>query len=157
MKRILLLLVATLITGISFGQKFQKLEFNVGASLFSPIAKNLSWDDKAWGQRMQLVKPKNDKFAYVLNFGIQQNKDQFVQIPVLLNARHFVYRKIYVTYGTGVTFFNDEKSRFTLTTGWGVQTKRFVIEQSLFRTTASESYLGKPHDNNVGISVLYRL
>jgi hypothetical protein len=158
MKKILLLFVATLVTNFVFGQKFKKLEVNTGISLFAPIAKDVTWDDKAWGQRVQFVKPRNDKFAYILNLGIQQNSDKSIQLPALLNARHFVYQKIYVTYGAGATFFKNEGGRFTLTTGWGIETKKLIIEQSVFRTTRSNyTTLDVFHNNNIGVSVMYRL
>jgi hypothetical protein len=75
MKNILLILLV-FVTNLSYGQKFQKLEVNAGVSLFAPITKDLSWSDRAWGQRVQLVKPRNDKFAYVLNLGMQQSDKQ---------------------------------------------------------------------------------
>lgn len=155
MKNILLILLV-LITNVTFGQKFQKLEINAGLSLFAPITKDVSWDNRAWGQRVQLVKPRNDKFAYVLNLGMQQNKNKEIQLPVLMNLRHFMYKSIYITYGAGATFLKEDNTRFTLSAGWGVQLKKFVIEQSLFRTTAGED-MDKSHYNNLGVSVLYRL
>jgi hypothetical protein len=155
MKNILLIL-GVLITTNVFGQKFQKLEVNTGISLFTPVSKDFSWNEKAWGQRVQFVKSKDRNLAYVLNFGIQQNNDKYLQIPTLLGLRHFMYKNIYITYGTGATFFKNENTRFTITAGWGVQMKKFVIEQSVFRTTIGQN-IGKSHENNVGISVLYRL
>ena len=156
MKNILLIL-AVLITTNVFGQKkFQKLDVNGGISLFTPVAKDFFWNEKAWGQRVQFVKERNKNLSYVMNLGIQQNKDKYLQIPALVGLRHFMYKNIYITYGTGATFFKNENTRFTLTAGWGVQTKKLVIEQSIFRTTAGEQFQ-KAHENNVGISVLYRL
>lgn len=155
MKTTLLFLMVLITTNI-FGQKFQKLEVNAGVSLFSPIGKDFTWDDKSWGQRVQFVKPRNDKFAYVLNLGIQQNKNKDIQLPVLLSARHFVYKSIYINYGAGATFFKGEDARFTLTTGWGVQMKKLIIEQSVFRTTAGADQ-PTPHFNNLGVVVMYRL
>lgn len=154
MKTTLLILMVLVTTSI-FGQKFQKLEVNAGASLFVPITKDLSWSDKSWGQRVQFVKPRHDRFAYVLNLGMQQNKKE-IQLPVLLNARHFLYKSIYITYGAGATFFKNDATRFTLTTGWGVQMKKFIIEQSIFRTTAGVDQ-PTPHFNNLGVSLMYRL
>ena len=156
MKNILLIL-AVLITTNLFGQKkFQKLEVNAGVSLFTPVSKDFSWNEKAWGQKVQFVKPKNRNLAYVLNLGVQQNNEKYLQIPTLVSLRHFMYKNIYITYGTGATFFKNENARFTLTAGWGVQMKKFVIEQSIFRTTAGQN-VAKSHENNVGISLLYRL
>lgn len=155
MKNILLILLV-FVTTTTFGQKFQKLEINAGVSLFAPITKDVSWDDRAWGQRVQLVKPRNDKFAYVLNLAMQQNKDKEIQLPVLMNLRHFMYKSIYITYGAGATFFKNDNTRFTLTAGWGVQMKRLVIEQSVFRTTAGATR-PTPHYNNLGVTVFYRL
>jgi len=154
----LLLILAVLITTNVFGQKFQKLEVNVGASLFAPITKNVTWTDKGWGQRVQFAKPRNDKFAYLLNLGLQQNKGGYIQLPVLLGARHIVYKKLYVTYGTGATFFKDENAKFTLTAGWGFITKNIIVEQSVFRATrANYTTLNVTHNNNIGITILYRL
>ena len=155
MKKILFILMV-LITNLSYGQKFKKLDVNVGASLFVPITKDLSWEDKSWGQRVQFVKPRNDKFAYVLNLGIQQNSDKEIQLPVLMNLRHSIYKSIYIHYGCGATFFKNDDTRFTLTTGWGVQMKKLVIEQSIFRTTAGTEFV-QPHYNNLGVTVMYRL
>lgn len=151
-----------LATNVTFGQtpksshrqKFQQLEINAGVSLFAPISKDIVWDDKAWGQRVQFVKVKNNQLAYVLNLGLQQGKQ--LQIPVLMNLRHFMYKRVYVTYGAGATFLKNEDARFTLTAGWGVQMKRLVIEQSLFRTTAGKD-MDKTHYNNLGVTVFYRL
>lgn len=143
------------ITTVSYGQKFQKLEINGGVSLFAPITKDVSWSDKSWGQRVQFVKPRNDKFAYVLNLGMQQNKKE-LQLPVLMNLRHMIYKNIYINYGAGATFFKNDNTRFTLNAGWGVQMKKFVIEQSVFRTTAGED-MDKSHFNNLGVTVMYRL
>jgi hypothetical protein len=158
MKRIMLLLVVVLATSICFGQKFQKLEVNVGASIFAPITKDVTWDDKAWGQRIQFVKAKNKDLAYILNFGIQQSSGKFIQLPLLANLRHFVYKQIYVTYGAGATFLKNENPRFTMNTGWGIQTKKLIIEQSVFRTTrANYTTLDVFHNNNIGLSVMYRL
>jgi len=157
MKRIMLLLVVVLTTSICFGQKFQKLEVNVGASIFAPITKDVTWEDKAWGQRIQFVKPRNDKFAYLLNFGIQQSNGKFIQLPLLANLRHFVYKQIYVTYGAGPTFLKNDNPRFTINAGWGIQTKKFIIEQSVFRTTMSDHTTVHPHFNNIGFTVMYRL
>lgn len=156
MKKILCI-AAILIASNTFAQKFKKLEVNVGASLFVPVTKDLAWENKAWGQRLQLVKPRNEKFAYVANLGIQQNRDNFLQIPALLGLRHHLYKNLYVTYGTGATFFKNEKARFSLTAGWGVQMKKLVIEQSVFRTSMTNQTLVHPHFNNAGLAVLYRL
>lgn len=154
MKNILLILLV-FITNVTFGQKFQKLEVNAGVSLFAPITKDVSWSDRAWGQRVQLVKPRNDKFAYVLNLGMQQS-DKQIQLPVLMNLRHMIYKSIYITYGAGATFFKNDNTRFTLNAGWGVQMKKLIIEQSVFRTTAGDDR-AIPHYNNLGVSVFYRL
>jgi hypothetical protein len=67
-----------------------------------------------------------------------------------------VYKSIYINYGAGATFFKNDNTRFTLNAGWGVQMKKLIIEQSVFRTTAGEG-LDKPHYNNLGVSVFYRL
>jgi len=154
MKKFILFLMV-FITTVSYGQKFQKLEINGGVSLFAPITKDVSWSDKSWGQRVQFVKPRNDKFAYVLNLGMQQNKKE-LQLPVLMNLRHMIYKNIYINYGAGATFFKNDNTRFTLNAGWGVQMKKFVIEQSVFRTTAGED-MDKSHFNNLGVTVMYRL
>jgi hypothetical protein len=73
-----------------------------------------------------------------------------------MNLRHMVYKSIYINYGAGATFFKNDNTRFTLNAGWGVQMKKLIIEQSVFRTTAGEG-LDKPHYNNLGVSVFYRL
>lgn len=156
MKNILLIL-AVFITSSAFAQKTQKLEFSVGASLFAPITKNISFDDKAWGQRVQIVKPTDKQFAFVFNAGVQQDENQFLQIPLLIGSRHILYKNFYITYGTGATFMNKGNNpQFTITGGWGLNFNKFVIEQSIFRTTAGEKAV-IPHTNNIGLSVLYKL
>lgn len=151
MKQILFILLV-IVTNLSYGQK---LEVNAGVSLFAPITKDLSWNDKSWGQRVQLLKPLNENFAVALNLGMQQNKKE-LQLPVLVNLRHIIYKNIFINYGGGTTFFKNDNTRFTLTAGWGVQMKKLVIEQSIFRTTAGEDR-PTPHFNNLGVTVMYRL
>ena len=160
MKKVLLT-VLTIILAFTVEAQYlnlKKLEVNVGASIFAPISKDISSDNRAWGQRVYLVAPRNDKFAYTLTLGYQQDRDRFVQMPALLGFRHKAYKNLYVSVGAGATFFKNENPRFTLTPAIGYQHKRLYIEQSLFRTTKFNKLpLDADHFNNIGFSLFYKL
>lgn len=158
MKTILLTVLALLTTLLSHGQALKKLEVSVGASFFAPVSKDVAWDNRAWGQRVQFTLPTDSVFSFTLALGYQQDKDRYVQMPVLAGVRIRTYKNLHLGLGAGATFFKEDKARFTLTPSIGYQHKRWYIEQSLFRTTKFYNLpLDGEHFNNAGFSVFYRL
>lgn len=152
-----LVLFLLMVSTLSYGQK--KWDVSVGPSLFAPVAKTIDWDRKAWGQRVNVAKvAKHEHFYYVLTLGLQQSKDRELQIPVIPSVRYKMYKNFHIGFGMGTTFSNKDKGRFTLAPSISYNKKRWIIEQSLFRTTVIDRYTSAgSHQNNVGLSVMYTL
>jgi hypothetical protein len=155
MKKILLLLLIVIST-VSYGQK--KWEVSIGPSLFAPITNTIDWDNKAWGQRVQIAHHSNHKdFYYTLLLGLQQTKNKEVQTPIIPNVKWRATKNIHIGFGTGVVFFSNDGARFTISPSISYVNKRWTLEQSLFRTTNFVSNLDGTHYNNLGLTLLYRL
>jgi len=156
MKKIILL---TLVVLSTFAVKAQKVELNVGASIFAPITKDINSNARAWGQRVQVAFPKSDILTYTLTLGYQQTKDKFVQIPVIPGVRIKAHKGLHLGFGAGATFFKNDGARFTISPSVGYKIKKWYIEQSIFRTTKMINLPGNDgeHFNNIGFSVFYQL
>lgn len=120
----------------------------VGATLYAPIAKNISWDSRSWGQRVDLTK-KNVK----VSFGYMQNKGGNVQVPLLVGVEKKLGKVLKVGVNSGMTFFNKEKSQFTYVPFIKYEVnKKWCIEQSVLRLVKD----GK-HASQAGLAVMYHL
>ena len=84
MKKKLLVLFAIVCSLVTFGQDHKKggWDISVGPSLFAPMSHNIDWNSKAWGENVKFHK-KN----MVVSLGYMQNKNGFVQVPVLVGGR----------------------------------------------------------------------
>lgn len=155
--RKLLLLLLIVISSVSYGQK--KLDVQVGPSLFAPVTKTIDWDNKAWGQRVQLSYDCNHKyFYYTLMLGLQQSKGNRLQVPVIPSVRYKMWKGLHLGFGMGATFSNDDNARFTLAPSVSYTLKRWTVEQSLFRTTnLVQNTTDGDHVNNLGLTVYFKL
>ena len=80
MKKKFLLVFALVSSLVVFGQDHKKgWDVSVGQTLFAPMAKNVDWNSKAWGQTM-----KFNKKNMVVTLGFMQDKNNFVVAPVFL-------------------------------------------------------------------------
>jgi len=156
-KQLLTFVITLLITTLASAQKTKKFEFHTGPSLFAPITKTIDWDNKAWGQRVNVEYKKNKDFSYVLTFGYQQSKENDLQAPVILNVQHRLFKNIHIFGGMGTTFSNMEMGKFTLSTGVSYVQKRWTIQQSIFRVTKMKNNIDGEHFNNIGVALLYKL
>lgn len=149
----LLMVISTL----SYGQK--KLDVSVGPSLFTPVTNTIDWDNRAWGQRIQVSYMGNHKdFYYTLSLGLQQTKNKELQAPIIPSVKWRATKKVHFGFGMGAVFFSSDNARFTLSPSISYVTKRWTIEQSIFRTTnLIPNTTDGTHHNNLGFSVMYRL
>lgn len=135
---------------VTFAQHHKKggWDISVGAIGYAPIAKNVDWDSKAWGQKVKFSK-KHVNFS----LGYMQNKAGHAQMPVLVGVRKHLVKNLHAGLDGGVTFFNGQKGQFTYNPSIGFMlNKKWCIEQSILRMVKD----GK-HRSQVGLSVLYRL
>jgi len=79
MKKQFLLFVAIVCSLVTFGQNHKKggWDISVGPKVYAPLAGNVDWDSKSWGQKVNFSK-KNVNFS----LGYMQNKAGFAQMPV---------------------------------------------------------------------------
>ncbi len=150
MKKQFLLFVAIVCSLVTFGQNHKKggWDISVGPKVYAPLAGNVDWDSKSWGQKVNFSK-KNVNFS----LGYMQNKAGFAQMPVLVGFRKHLKKNLHVGLDGGVTFFDGQKGQFTYNPSIGYMlNKRWCLEQSILRTVKD----GK-HSSQVGLSVLYRL
>ena len=150
MKKQFLLFFAIVCSLVTFAQKHDKKgwDISVGATVNAPLAGNVGWDSKAWGQKVNFNK-KN------LNLSLQfmQDGDGFVRMPVLVGFREHLKKNLYVNVDGGVTFFDGQKGQFTYVTAIGYKiNKKWCLEQSILRTVKN----GK-HSNLIGLGLNYNL
>jgi len=148
MKKLSLLFLAVVCTLVSVGQNKKGWDISVAPTVFAPIAKNVDWNSKAWGQRVEFSK-KN----FRISSGFMQNKAGNVNMPVLVGVKRHLVKNLHVGLDGGVTFFNGKKGQFTYAPSVGMSiNKRWCLEQSILRTVVD----GK-HSSQVGLALHYRL
>ena len=150
MKKQFLLFFALVSSVVAMAQDHKKggWDISVGPSIYAPIAKNVDWDSKSWGQKVNFSK-KNLNFS----LGYMQNKSGHAQIPVLLGVRKNLKGKLFVGLDAGLTFFNGHKGQFTYNPSIGYKlNKRWSLEQSILRMVND----GK-HSSQVGLSACFNL
>lgn len=150
MKKQFLLFFALVCSVVSMGQNHKKggWDISVGPKVYAPIAKNVDWDSKSWGQKVNFSK-KN----FNLSLGYMQNKSGNAQIPVLLGVRKNLKGNLYVGLGAGLTFFNGQKGQFTYNPSIGYKlNKKWCLEQSIMRMVKDGE-----HRSQVGLSALFHL
>lgn len=150
MKKVLLMLAVVLTTTIAFGQKKEnKADIQIGGTVYAPLAKNLDWNAKSWGQKINISRERGKHLRTNLSFGFMQNKAGNVQMPLLVGVRRHLVKSIHVGLDGGMTFYNGKKGEFTYNPSVGVRlNKNWCLEQSWLRT-------GKK--TNMGLSLLYGL
>lgn len=147
MKNLFLLFLAVTISVSSFAQP-EGWNVVVGATGYAPIAKNIAWNSKSWGQRVDLNK-KNVN----ISLGFMQNKVGNVQIPVLVGVEKKLGKVLKVGIRSGVTFFNGKKGQFTYVPSLKYEVnKKWCVEQSVLRSVQD----GK-HASQVGLALMYHL
>lgn len=146
MRNLFLLFLAVTFASATFAQK--GWDISAGATVFAPIAKNVNWNSKSWGQRVTFTKER-------INFtlGFMQNRAGNAQIPVLIGTEKKLGKSFQVGLRSGMTFFNGKEGQFTYMPSLKYEVrKRWCVEQSLLRTVKD----GK-HSSQVGLAVLYHL
>ena len=147
MKNLFFLSLAIIVTLTSSAQ-FKGWETSVGATVNASIAKNLNWNSKFWGQRVDFTK-KNVN----VSLGFMQNKAGNVQVPVLVGIEKGLNKKFNLGVRTGATFFNGQKGQFTYVPSISYKVKdKWCVEQSVLRMVKD----GK-HSSQVGLAVRYHL
>ena len=149
MKKHILLFFVMVCSLVTFAQKNKGgWDISVGATVMAPVAKNVDWDSKAWGQSVDFNK-KNMK----VSLGFMQDNAGFVRIPATVGFRKHLSKGLHVGLAGGVTFFNGQKGQFTYvpSIGYGIN-KKWCLEQSILRTVKD----GK-HSSLVGLGLKYRL
>lgn len=152
MKKILMLLAIVVSTMTAFGQNKFPTSVRVGATVYAPLTKNVAWDAKSWGQRVEVGIVENKKFCAHASLGYMQNKAGFAQMPVTLGVRRNVYRNIRAGVDAGVSFFKGQSAQPTYNFAVGAKFKKWTIEQSVLRTIKD----GK-HSSLVGVGLMYNL
>jgi len=149
MKKHILLFFATVFSLATFAQKKDGgWDISVGATAMAPIAKNVDWDSKAWGQRVDFSK-KN----WNVSLGYMQDNDGFARIPALVGFRKHLKKGLHIGLDGGVTFFNGQKGQFTYVPSVGYRiNKKWCLEQSILRTVKD----GK-HSSLTGFGLKYNL
>jgi len=148
MKKHILLFFAMVFSLVTFAQKKEGWNISVGATAMAPIAKNVDWNSKAWGQRVDFSK-KN----WNVSFGFMQNKAGFVRMPALVGYRKHLKKGLHIGLDGGVTFFNGQKGQFTYAPSIGYRiNKKWCLEQSILRTVKD----GK-HSSLTGFGLKYHL
>ena len=146
MRNLFLLFLAVTFASTTFAQK--GWDISTGATVFAPIAKNINWNSKFWGQRVTFTK---EKFNFTLGF--MQNRAGNAQIPVLIGTERKLGKSFQVGLRSDMTFFNGKEGQFTYMPSLRYEVKkRWCLEQSLLRTVKD----GK-HSSQVGLAVLYHL
>jgi hypothetical protein len=146
MRNLFLLFFAVVFATTSFAQK--GWDISAGATVFAPIAKNVNWNSKSWGQRVTFSKKNLN-----VTIGYMQNKAGDAQIPVLVGAERSLGKIFKVGLRSGMTFYNGKEGQFTYMPSIRYEVKkRWCVEQSVLRTVKD----GK-HSSQVGLAVLYHL
>ena len=97
MKKKFLLFFVMLCSLGTFAQK--GWDISVGGTLNAPLAKNVDWASKAWGQKVNFQKNN-----MVVSFGYMQNKAGFARIPATIGYRKHLKNGLHVGLDGGVTF-----------------------------------------------------
>lgn len=150
MKKQFLLFFAIVCSLVTFAQKHDKKgwDISVGATVNAPLAGNVGWDSKAWGQKVNFHKKNMN-----LSFQFMQDGDGFVRMPALVGVRKHLKRNLYVGLDGGVTFFNGQKGQFTYVPSIGYKiNKKWCLEQSILTTVKD----GK-HSKLIGLGLNYHL
>jgi hypothetical protein len=146
MRNLFLLFLGVTFASTTFAQK--GWDISAGATVFAPIAKNVNWDSKFWGQRVTFTKKSVN-----VTLGYMQNKAGNAQIPVLVGTEKGLGKVFKVGLRGGMTFFNGKEGQFTYMPSIRYEVKKkWCVEQSLLRTVKD----GK-HASQVGLAVLYHL
>lgn len=75
MKKHILLFFVTVLSLATFAQKKDGgWDISVGATAMAPLAKNVDWDSKAWGQKVDFSKKNMN-----VSIGFMQDKAGFVR------------------------------------------------------------------------------
>ena len=131
---------------VTFAQK--GWDISVGGTLNAPLAKNVDWASKAWGQKVNFQKNN-----MVVSFGYMQNKVGFARMPATIGYRKHLKNGLHVGLDGGVTFFNGQKGLFTYVPSVGYRiNKKWCLEQSILRTVKD----GK-HSSLAGLGLIYHL
>ena len=149
MKKKFLLFFAIVCSLVSFGQNHKAgWDVSVGPTLFAPLAGNVDWNSKAWGETMKFHKDN-----MVVTLGYMQDKSNFVLAPVLVGVRKHLSHGLQVGLDGGVTFFHGQKGQFTYVPSLGYKiNNKWCLEQSILRTVKD----GKTSDH-IGFGLLYSL
>ena len=147
MKNLLFLSLAIVLSLTSSAQ-LKGWNTSVGATVNVPIAKNLNWNSKFWGQRVDFTK-KNVN----VSLGYMQNKAGNVQVPVLVGVGKGFGKKFNFGLRAGMTFFNGEKGQLTYVPSITYQVNsKWCVEQSVLRMIKDSK-----HTSQVGLAVRYHL
>lgn len=147
MKNLFLLFLAITFSLSSFAQ-LKGWDLVVGATGYAPIAKNVTWNSKSWGQRVDFIK-KNVN----VSLGYMQNEAGSVQIPVLVGVERKLGKVLKVGVRSGMTFFNGKEGQFTYVPSLKYEVnKKWCVEQSVLRLVKD----GK-HSSQVGLAVMHHL
>ncbi len=147
MKKLFFLSLAIVLSLTSSAQ-LKGWNASVGATVNAPIAKNLNWDSKFWGQRVDFTK-KNVN----VSFGYMQNKAGNVQVPVLVGVGKGFGKKFNLGLRAGMTFFNGEKGQLTYVPSISYQVNnKWCVEQSVLRMIKDSK-----HTSQAGLAVRYHL
>ncbi len=149
MKKHILLFFAIVCSLVTVAQK-QKggWDISVGANVNAPLAGNVDWDSKAWGQKVNFSKKHMN-----VSFAFMQDKAGFVRMPVLVGYRKHLTKGLNIGLDGGVTFFDGQKGQFTYVPSIEYRiNKKWCLEQSILRTVKD----GK-HSNLLGLGLRYHL
>jgi len=148
MKKQFLLFFALICTLLVSAQTKTGWDIQVGATVAAPLAKNIGWNSKAFGQRVNFSKGN-----FNAQFGFMQDKAGFVRMPALVGVRKHLKRNLHVGLDGGVTFFNGQKGQLSYAPSIGYRiNKKWCLEQSILRTVKD----GK-HSSLATLGVLYHL
>lgn len=153
MKKIILMLAIIATTTIAFGQTKSPLSVNVGGTLLFPVETSVGVNSPLYGETVKLVcQPKN--IGYTLSASYLQDKNDNVQIPVMVGAKVKLLSSLYFGTEAGVRFYNNNLNpQFTYSPSFTYQIKRVGITQNFMGSISQ----GKSINNGVGIGLTYKL
>lgn len=158
-KTFLILAIAIATTTVTFGQKKSTLSqpslitYNVGAEAQFPIGNSVDVKTPLFGESVRVSYQPTKQLAYTLSASYLQNKNQFVQVPVLAGLRYNLVRNVFVGVEAGASFFNNSAAQFTYSPTVSVRIKRFTITERFLGSIKN----GQSTSTSVGLGVSFRL
>ncbi len=151
MRKIFLILAMIATTTLAFGQK-SPATLKVGGIVQFPIAKSVDFNLPFYGETVTVTCQSGKVLGYTLSASYLQNKNRFVQVPVLAGVRYQLVKNVFVNAEAGASFYNSGRTQFTYSPSLSVQLGRVCIDQKFL----SSIKYGRS-TSSVGLAVSYRL